>query len=113
MDFAGDDDENGIPDPPGDLGCAGPASPREDPACQDGVDNDGQPGVDFDGGASIHGTAIGPVDPQCAGRPYRDLEAASACGLGAELAALCGLAAVLRPRWRRAPTARGQAASSR
>lgn len=113
VDFAGDDDENGIPDPPGDLGCAGPASPREDPACQDGVDNDGQPGVDFDGGASIHGTAIGPVDPQCTGRPYRDLEAASACGLGAELAALCGLAAVLRPRWRRAPAARGQAPSSR
>lgn len=110
IDFAGDDDEDGIPDPPGDLGCAGPASPGEAPACQDGVDNDGQPGIDFDGGASVHGAAIAPIDPECAGRPYLDREAASACGIGAERVALWGLAAVLRPRRRKAAS---QATSSR
>ena len=96
---------------------------KERTACQDGVDNDAAPGIDFDGGVSIHGACTGlpggcppgvsdpegdgvpNPDPQCVGRPFFDNEAAgSACGLGTELALLLpGLAAWRRRRTRRPP----------
>ena len=54
------------------------------PQCSDGVDNDGDGYVDFDGGASANGgVAVAAPDPQCT-EPYQNNEKA-ACGLGAEL----------------------------
>lgn len=70
----------------GDPGCKSPDWSREDPACQDALDNDSYAGIDFDGGASLNGgiPITGP-DPQCQDKPWRLSEAAS-CGLGAEIA---------------------------
>jgi glucose/arabinose dehydrogenase len=52
------------------------------PACDDGLDNDGDGAVDWDGGG------VAAPDPQCHGNPSR-LEQRR-CGLGAELALLAG-----------------------
>ena len=55
-------------------------------------DDDGDTLVDFDGGASIHGSAIAGADPQCLEKPWG--REATACGLGFEpvlLLALLGL----------------------
>ena len=79
----------------GDLGCASPVSPREKTACQDGINNDYSPGIDFDGGASLNGgVPLSTPDPQCVGRPWRNSEAGgTACGLGFEVALLVPLLA--------------------
>ena len=85
----------------GDLGCSSPLAPRENPQCQNGINDDGKPGTDFDGGVSVNGPGGADpngADPQCAGKPYRDSEAAS-CGLGFEFAPV--LVAVCRMRRRR------------
>jgi len=96
-----DDDGDGFVDFPADPGCESAASMTESPACQDGVDDDGDGGIDYDGGVSAnHGVALGPPDPQCA-TPYRTTEKASACGLGAEAAALVPLLSWLRRRRKR------------
>ena len=77
------------------------------PACSDDIDNDGDGGIDFNGGPGI-----ATPDPQCA-VAYRNKETpnpSGGCGLGAELALvmpLLGLAASRRRRanWRNpAPT---------
>jgi hypothetical protein len=80
----------------------------EPAACSDGLDNDGDGLIDFDGGQSIWGDCTGEPggcppevsdlgndgipnpDPQCAGRPWYDRESVSSpsCGLGVELALL-------------------------
>jgi hypothetical protein len=79
-----DDDGDGLADFPADPGCNNLIAPRENPQCQDGLNNDGQFGIDFDGGFSVTGVP-GPTDPQCAGRPWWNKEAKSGyCGLGAE-----------------------------
>jgi hypothetical protein len=94
-----DGDGDGAADHPRDPGCASPSSPRENPQCQDGIDNDGQAGIDFDGGASLHGgVPIAAPDPQCT-TAWSNREAAG-CGLGVELLAL---AAFLAGRRRRSP----------
>jgi formylglycine-generating enzyme required for sulfatase activity len=67
-----------------DPGCANPDWPREDPQCQDGADNDGDLGTDFDGGVAA-GNPTGLPDPHCAGKPWRDRETGTRCGLGLEL----------------------------
>jgi hypothetical protein len=85
-----------------DPGCADEGSLDESPQCQDGANNDGDGLVDFDGGESIHGACVGGTcppgvsdpnsdgvadpDPQCAGQPWKDREAARRCGLGFEIA---------------------------
>ena len=71
------------------MGCsAGTVGWTERPACQNGVDADGDGGVDFDGGVSARGgVAVGPRDAQC-NLPYRTSEAPTSCGVGAELAAV-------------------------
>jgi len=93
---------------PGDPGCGNRDGARENPQCQDGLDNDWMTGIDFDGGASLHGVPIAAPDPQCADRPWWDREA-KACGLGAEIA---GLALVVKRLQRRVQgTSRGAAAS--
>jgi hypothetical protein len=89
----------------GDPGCLDPGWPRENPQCQDGLNNDpGQDAlIDFDGGASA---GLPPEqqtepDPQCAGAPWRDQEAAQAvtgCGIGPELLILVPLLAAARRR---------------
>jgi hypothetical protein len=107
IDFIEDADGDGISDPPGDPGCR--LDGAEAPACQDGISNDGDGLIDFDGGQSIHGACGGGTcppgvsdpdgdgvadpDPQCAGKPWKNVEARNAsCGLGWELSlALLGL----------------------
>jgi len=99
-----DGDGDGLVDHPGDPGCLDPLWPLEDPACQDGVDNDGALGIDFDGGASLNGgTPVAWFDPECLGRPWRHSErpASGGCGLGAELAPVAAALAALRRRRRR------------
>jgi hypothetical protein len=59
---------------------AATAFPLENPACQDGADNDGETGIDFDGGAAANGgVALDVPDPQCAGQPWSSRARAS-CG---------------------------------
>jgi hypothetical protein len=98
-----DGDGDGWTDFPRDPGCLSATSPQEDPQCQDGLDNDGQPGIDFDGGASVNGgVPIGAPDPQCTG-PFLDREAASTsvgCGIGPELLGLVPLLLAARRRRR-------------
>ena len=85
-----DSDGDGVSDPPGDPGCRDPSWPKETPQCQDGIDNDGRTGIDFDGGASLNsGVPLDVADPQCSGQPWRDKEAAATrCGLGFEVVLL-------------------------
>src|SRR5215510_3983397 len=82
-----------------------PAATREDPECQDGVNNDGQKGTDFDGGVSVLGFGHGDPDgkdPDCL-EPWMNREAASAaCGLGTELAIVLPLLLLGTRRRRRA-----------
>ena len=110
-----DNDGDGLVDHPEDPGCRTASSPREAPQCQDGLDNDGQPGIDFDGGQSIHGACSGGVcppgvsdpegdgvanpDPDCSAA-YRNDERPSGCGLGFELAVALPLLARLARRRR-------------
>ena len=66
-------------------------APLPEPACSDGVDNDGDGLIDWDGGAAWNdGIPITDPDPQCVGKPSRNREKPSSypCGLGAELALL-------------------------
>jgi hypothetical protein len=82
VDFVPDGDGDGIPD--GDPGCGWPSS-IENPQCQDGINNDLQAGIDFDGGVSIWGAQIDLPDPNCA-KPWS--RESAGCGLGFELALL-------------------------
>jgi hypothetical protein len=60
------DDGDARADFPFDPGCADPTSELEDPECQDGVDNDGDGGIDFDGGASLNALLpLADADPEC------------------------------------------------
>ncbi len=86
-----DNDGDGFVDHPDDPGCGSPSGVREQPQCQDGIDNDGQLGIDFDGGASLNGgVAIDVPDPQCtsASRNREGMQTVWGCGLGPELALL-------------------------
>jgi spore coat protein A len=107
-----DDDGDGFTDVPDDPGCRLPTSTNENPQCQDGVDNDGQTGIDFDGGASRNGgVPISTPDPQCTAAWVNQEAVTSSgggCGLGPELLLLAPLAALrrLRPRRTARPGAR-------
>jgi hypothetical protein len=97
-----DDDGDGFADHPDDPGCRDAGWARERSQCQDGADNDGQLGTDFDAGASILGAGgVDPAgaDPQCVGAPWRKKERSSSCGLGFEIGiTLAGLALLRRRR---------------
>jgi hypothetical protein len=98
-----DNDGDGLVDYPEDPGCRDVTSVREDPKCQDGINND--PGqddlIDFDGGLSALGYAATEPDPQCVGKPWQNREKTgpNVCGLGAELALL--LPPLMWLLWRR------------
>jgi len=93
-----DDDGDGATDL-ADVGCRNSYGTTETPQCQDGVDNDGQTGIDFDGGAGLNdGIPIDRPDPQCT-FAWIDREEA-ACGLGAELVGLLALLHLARVRRR-------------
>jgi len=112
-----DDDADGYVDYPADPACKTAIATLEKTQCQDGLDNDGLTGIDFDGGASLDRDhdgfidpqfnaatpAVGAPDPQCTAA-WVNGEAAGtggggyACGLGPELAPLLGLLALVRRR---------------
>jgi hypothetical protein len=98
-----DNDADGRTDYPDDPACRDANWPRENAQCQDGIDNDGALGTDFDGGVSVLGAGNGDpngADPQCTAA-YLDTEAAppTGCGLGPELVpALASLAWLARRR---------------
>lgn len=95
----------------GDPGCASPTSTRENPQCQDGLNNDFHLGIDFDGGAShdldhdgrvdaqfnLAIPLVGTPDPQCTAG-WMNKEKLGGCGLGFELVFLAPLLARLRSR---------------
>ena len=95
-----DADGDGAVDYPEDVGCPSPSGTVEDPACSDGIDNDGDGQIDWDGGAWVHGVAIGPIDTFCSG-PSGLREKPKSCGLGFELALALPLLSGLRRRLRR------------
>lgn len=102
-DDGSDNDSDGLTDYPDDPVCTSPSDDRERSRCQDGIDNDGQLGIDFDGGASLNGgTPIDVPDPQCfnATRDREGSQPSAGCGIGPELALL--LPALWRMR-RRSP----------
>ncbi len=68
------------------------------PPCADGLDNDGDGQIDFDGGTSaLGGPDVAPPDSGCAGLPYWS-EASFACGTGFELTLLLPALGWLRSR---------------
>ncbi len=87
-----------------DPGCRDAASVREDPHCQDGINNDPAQDdlIDFDGGLSALGYVATDPDPQCVGKPWQNREkrGTRVCGLGAELALLLPALIWLRCRSR-------------
>jgi spore coat protein A len=97
-----DDDGDGLVDVPDDPGCRNPNGTVEAPQCQDGLDNDGQPGIDFDGGASLNGgVPLAAPDPQCTaawGNSEAVPASGSGCGMGPELLLLVPALAALRRR---------------
>jgi len=103
--LAGDDnDGDSLTDYPYDPGCRNPEWTREDPQCQDGINNDPNQDdlIDFDGGLSALGYVATNPDPECLDRPWRKIEArAGGCGLGVELALLLPLLIWMRQRRRR------------
>jgi hypothetical protein len=90
----------------GDPGCFDGSSSVEAPQCQDGIDNDNQPGTDFDAGVSVLGEAgadpAGP-DPNCTSAwDNQETSFSASCGLGEELALVLPLLRRLRRRRARA-----------
>jgi hypothetical protein len=67
----------------GDPGCYNPTGPTENPACDDGLDNDSDGQIDWNGGPGGE-----PADTVCNGQGWRGREAPRRCGLGFELALL-------------------------
>jgi spore coat protein A len=103
-DDAIDNDGDGLWDAE-DPACANPSTPRERSQCQDGLDNDGAPGTDFDGGESILGVGNGDpngADPHCVSFADNQEAAPSgggySCGLGPEIALVLGLLLGVRRR---------------
>jgi hypothetical protein len=87
---------------PGDIGCSSHRSNVEAPRCQDGIDNDLDSRVDFDGGASVNGgVPLGPPDPQCTSPTIgSEAPATYGCAIGPELMLLVPLLAAARRRRR-------------
>ena len=93
-----------VPGGGGDIGCSSHRSTIEAPQCQDGIDNDLQPGIDFDGGASTNGgSPLAATDPQCTaptGASEAPAVPGGGCGVGPELALMLPLLGAARARRR-------------
>jgi len=101
-----------------DPGCRDVNYSKENPQCQDGLNNDGQAGIDFDGGALLDldpqdgfidaqfnpaTPAVTSADPQCTSAwKNREKAAPPGCGLGLELGLVLPLVLPLWQRRRRA-----------
>jgi hypothetical protein len=100
MDNDGDGKADYLATGGGDPGCWSAIAITESPQCQDGLDNDGLTGIDFDGGDSLDidprdglidakfnnaTPAVGDADPECVGRPSKNRERTGGCGLGFEV----------------------------
>lgn len=88
------------------------------PQCANGVDDDGDGGIDWDGDPQGLGQGPAPPDGTCAGRASFHREGRATCGLGVELGALLPALAALRRQLRRrsgeaAARAQGAAGSRR
>jgi hypothetical protein len=93
-----DNDGDGYRDAPWDLGCLDAGWAQEDSQCSNGLDDDADDLVDFDGGASQNGgVAFADPDPNCKG-PWDNTEKkrTGGCGVGAELLVVLPLLAGLR-----------------
>ncbi len=67
--------------------------------CANGIDDDGDGGIDWDGDLEGLGDGPGPPDPYCGENPWQDTEKRPGCGLGFEIAAiLAGIDAFRRRR---------------
>ncbi|MCP5056075.1 MAG: S8 family serine peptidase [bacterium] len=89
-----DDDVDGFADYPSDPGCLTGFWP-EDPACQDGIDNDGDGRIDFTGASP---------DPGCASDfDTSETNPGSSCGVGFELVLVLPLILAARRRRASAP----------
>ncbi len=71
------------------------------PQCANGVDDDGDGSIDWDGDPQGLGDGPAPADVTCAGRAAFHKEAHKSCGLGFELAAILSALVALRGRRRR------------
>ncbi|MGH7287032.1 MAG: hypothetical protein ACREI8_03335 [Myxococcota bacterium] len=80
----------------GPTGCPNHVGVTEDPACDDGFDNDRDVGIDADGGRS--GVADGQCDAPT--RPLEHADTGLGCGLSPELALLLPFLGTLRRRAR-------------
>jgi probable HAF family extracellular repeat protein len=97
-----DNDGDGHVDHPDDPGCQSASFLLEAPRCQNGINDDGQLGIDFDGGLSATGSVLDVPDPQCVGVPYKNKESApSGCGLGFEVGLVTAVLMRLRSARRR------------
>ena len=67
-------------------------------ACADGLDNDADGKIDFDGGRSSGAATPTAPDPSCAGLPSLSEASRGSCGLGFELGLALVLLAALRRR---------------
>jgi probable HAF family extracellular repeat protein len=85
-----DTDGDGLSDL-ADPACYDATATPENPACDNGLDDDNDGKIDWDGGPG------GTPDPQCNGKAWLTKEK-SGCGLGAELALLLPLLARMRRR---------------
>jgi hypothetical protein len=88
-----DSDGDGLADLD-DPACFDATAASENPACDNDLDDDADGKIDWDGGSGA-----GTPDPQCVGKPWGKKEKAG-CGLGAELALVLPLLAMLRRRRR-------------
>ena len=93
-----DSDGDGWIDAAEDPGCRDETSLREAPACQDGLDNDGDGFVDFDGGASAGLDPATDPDPFCTDA-WMVRERKRSCGLlGLEFLVVFPIARMRRRR---------------
>ncbi|HUU58744.1 MAG TPA: S8 family serine peptidase [Phycisphaerae bacterium] len=83
------------------------SAPGPPPMCSDGIDNDGDNKIDWDGGAAagLSATEQREPDRDCANKPWKNKEATTGCGLGFELALILAAFGGFRARRKSSPGA--------